>query len=180
MEFNKQNIINKVKEAQQSTVLMDEGLRAYMLKVYNYMASGILLTGLVSLIFFKLSVVTDADGSITALTSLGNTIFLSGFKWIIMLAPLGIVFYMSARINKMSASSAQTTFWIFASLMGLSLSSIFLVYTGASITIHLKPERKIVLPKLVNATIDPLASVTTDSLKNIKDTSPVNKIPEAM
>ena len=58
MEFNKQNILNKVKEAQQSTVVMDEGLRAYMLKVYNYMASGILLTGLVSLIFFKLSVVT--------------------------------------------------------------------------------------------------------------------------
>ena len=61
MEFNKQNILNKVKEAQQSTVVMDEGLRAYMLKVYNYMASGILLTGLVSLIFFKLSVVTDAE-----------------------------------------------------------------------------------------------------------------------
>ena len=53
MEFNKQNILNKVKEAQQSTVVMDEGLRAYMLKVYNYMASGILLTGLISLIFFK-------------------------------------------------------------------------------------------------------------------------------
>ena len=134
MEFNKQNILNKVKEAQQSTVVMDEGLRAYMLKVYNYMASGILLTGLVSLILFKLSVVTDVNGSITALTSLGNTIFLSGFKWIIMLAPLGVVFYMSARINKMTASSAQTTFWVFASLMGLSLSSIFLVYTGASIT----------------------------------------------
>ena len=65
MEFNKQNILNKVKEAQQSTVVMDEGLRAYMLKVYNYMASGILLTGLVSLIFFKLSVVTDANGQAT-------------------------------------------------------------------------------------------------------------------
>jgi FtsH-binding integral membrane protein len=53
MEFNKQNILNKVKEAQQSTVVMDEGLRAYMLKVYNYMASGILLTGLISLIFLS-------------------------------------------------------------------------------------------------------------------------------
>jgi len=134
MIFNKQNLINKVKEAQQSTVVMDEGLRAYMLKVYNYMASGILLTGLVSLIFFKLSVVTDANGSIVALTSIGNTIFLSGFKWIVMLAPLGVVFYMSAKINKMAASTAQTTFWVFASLMGISLSSIFLTYTGASIT----------------------------------------------
>ena len=134
MEFNKQSMLNKVKEAQQSTVAMDEGLRAYMLKVYNFMASGILLTGLVSLIFFKLSVETDSNGSIVALTSLGNTIFLSGFKWIVMLAPLGVVFYMSARMNKMSVASAQTTFWVFASLMGLSLSSIFLVYTGASIT----------------------------------------------
>ncbi len=118
MIFNKQNLLNKVKEAQQSTVVMDEGLRAYMLKVYNYMASGILLTGLVSLIFFKLSVVTDANGSIVALTSIGNTIFLSGFKWIVMLAPLGVVFYMSAKINKMSASTAQTTFWVFAFVNG--------------------------------------------------------------
>ena len=108
MIFNKQNLLNKVKEAQQSTVVMDEGLRAYMLKVYNYMASGVLLTGLVSLIFFKLSVVTDANGSITALTSLGNTIFLSGFKWIVMLAPLGVVLYMSARINKTYISSIYT------------------------------------------------------------------------
>ena len=59
MEFNKQNILNKVKEAQQSTVVMDEGLRAYMLKVYNYMATGILLTGIVALLTFKMSVVTN-------------------------------------------------------------------------------------------------------------------------
>ena len=72
MELNKNNILNRVKEAQQSTIVMDEGLRAYMLKVYNFMASGILLTGLVSLLFFKLSVVTDANGSIVALTSVGN------------------------------------------------------------------------------------------------------------
>jgi len=134
METNKKGILGRAREAQQSTAVMDEGLRAYMLKVYNFMASGILLTGLVSLIFFKLSVVTDANGSIVALTSIGNTIFLSGFKWVVMLAPLGVVFYMSARMGKMSVASAQTTFWIFASLMGLSLSSIFLVYTGASIT----------------------------------------------
>ncbi|MAV61976.1 MAG: hypothetical protein CMI80_00635 [Candidatus Pelagibacter sp.] len=134
MEFNKENILNKVKEAQQSTVVMDEGLRAYMLKVYNYMASGILLTGLIALIAFKLSVVTDANGSIVSLTEIGNAIYLSGLKWIVMLAPLGIVIYMSFGINKMSASKAQGTFWIFAALMGLSLSSIFLVYTGMSIT----------------------------------------------
>ena len=134
MEFNKQNILNKVKSATQSTVVMDEGLRSYMLKVYNYMASGILITGIISLLFFKLSVNTDASGAIVSLTSLGNTLFFSGFKWIVMLAPLGVVFYMSFGINKMSASKAQITFWIFAALMGLSLSSIFLFYTGTSIT----------------------------------------------
>ena len=134
MEFNKQNILNKVKEAQQSTVVMDEGLRAYMLKVYNYMASGILLTGLVALLSFKMSVVTDANGSITALTQIGNALYHSGLKWIVMLAPLGVVLYMSFGINKMSAAKAQSTFWVFASLMGLSLSSIFLIYTGMSIT----------------------------------------------
>jgi len=59
MQFNKQNILNKVREATKSTVVMDEGLRAYMLKVYNYMATGILLTGIIALISFKMSVVTD-------------------------------------------------------------------------------------------------------------------------
>ena len=133
MEFNKQNIINKVKEAQKTTVVMDEGLRAYMLKVYNYMATGILLTGIIALLSFKISVVTDSSGAITGFTSFGNTLFFSGLKWLVMLAPLGIVFYMSFGINKMSATKAQTTFWVFAALMGLSLSWILLVYTGASV-----------------------------------------------
>ena len=133
MEFNKQNILNKVKAATQTTVVMDEGLRAYMLKVYNYMATGVLLTGIVALISFNISVVTDASGAIVSFTEFGNTLFFSGFKWFVMLAPLGIVFYMSFGINKMSASNAQTVFWIFAALMGLSLSWILLVYTGKSV-----------------------------------------------
>ena len=134
MEFNKQNIFNKVKEAQQSTVVMDEGLRAYMLKVYNYMATGILLTGIIALLTFKMSVVTNDSGAIVGLTQIGNALYLSGLKWVVMLAPLGVVFYMSFGIKKMSASKAQTTFWVFASLMGLSLSSILLIYTGLSVT----------------------------------------------
>ena len=134
MEFDKKGILGRAKVAQQSTVVMDEGLRAYMLKVYNYMATGILLTGIIALLTFKMSVVTDAGGSIVGLTQMGNAIYLSGLKWIVMLAPLGIVFYMSFGINKMSASKAQTTFWIFAALMGLSLSSILLIYTGMSVT----------------------------------------------
>ena len=135
MEFNKKGILGRAKEsAQQSSVVMDEGLRAYMLKVYNYMATGILMTGIIALLTFKMSVVTDSSGSIVGLTQVGNAIYMSGLKWLVMLAPLGIVFYMSFGINKMSAAKAQTTFWIFAALMGLSLSSILLVYTGMSIT----------------------------------------------
>ena len=133
MEFNRENILNKSTTAKKA-VVMDEGLRAYMLKVYNYMATGVLLTGIVALLSFKMSVVTDANGSIVALTEFGNAIYLSGLKWIVMLAPLAIVFYMSFGINKMSSSKAQTTFWVFAALMGLSLSSILLVYTGLSVT----------------------------------------------
>ncbi len=134
MDFNKKGILGRAAETAKSTVVIDEGLRAYMLKVYNYMATGILLTGIVALLTFKMSVVTNDSGSIVALTSIGNAIYMSGLKWIVMLAPLGIVFYMSFGINKMSASKAQTTFWIFAALMGLSLSSILLVYTGMSVT----------------------------------------------
>ena len=132
MEFNKQNIQSKVTSS--TTHVIDEGLRAYMLKVYNYMASGILITGFISLILFKLSVVTAADGSIAGLTGLGNTLYNSALMWVVMLAPLGVVFYMSFGIKNMSAAKAQGTFWVFAALMGASLSSIFLIYTGASIT----------------------------------------------
>ena len=132
MEFNKQNILNKVREARKSTVVMDEGLRAYMLKVYNFMASGILLTGIVAYISFNMAVVTDGS-VIVSFTEFGNALFFSGLKWIVMLAPLGVVFYMSFGIKKMSSAKAQTVFWIFAALMGLSLSWILLIYTQTSI-----------------------------------------------
>jgi len=131
MEFNKQNIQSKITTAE--THVIDEGLRAYMLKVYNYMASGIFLTGVISLLLFKLSVVMTPDGSI-ALTSIGEVLYNSALMWVVMLAPLGVVIYMSFGIRKMSSAKAQMTFWIFAALMGASLSSIFLVYTGESIT----------------------------------------------
>ena len=135
MATDKKGILARARAAaRETTAVTDEGLRAYMLKVYNYMATGILLTGIIALITFKTSVVTDASGSIVALTEVGNAIYLSGLKWIVMLAPLGVVFYISFGINKMSASKAQTTFWIFAALMGLSLSSILLLYTGLSVT----------------------------------------------
>ena len=113
---------------------IDAGLRAHMLKVYNYMTTALLLTGLVAFFFGKASIVTNDLGQIVALTGIGNALFNSSLRWIVMLAPLGLVFYISFKINKMSLSSAQLTFWIFSTLMGLSLASIFIVYTGASIT----------------------------------------------
>ena len=131
MELNRQNATTK---SSTSEAIIDQGLRAYMLKVYNYMASGVLLTGVIALIFFKLAVVTGASGEITGLTNFGSTIYTSGLKWVIMLAPLGVVFYMSFNIAKMTSAKAQSTFWVFAALMGASLSSIFLMYTGESIT----------------------------------------------
>ena len=114
-------------------VVIDEGLRAYMLKVYNYMTTGLLLTGLVAYFFGKASIVTNELGQISGITPIGAMLFGSPLKWVVMLAPLGFVFYLSARINKMSVSSAQITFWIFSAIMGLSLASIFIVYTQASI-----------------------------------------------
>ena len=131
MESNKQTSTTR---SSASEAIIDEGLRAYMLKVYNYMGSGVLLTGVIALMFFKMAVVTSDGGEIIGLTNFGNSIYNSGLKWVIMLAPLGVVFYMSFGIAKMSAAKAQTTFWVFAALMGASLSSIFLMYTGASIT----------------------------------------------
>ena len=111
---------------------IDEGLRAYMLKVYNYMTTGLVLTGFIAYFFGKASVAAFTPNGVI-LTSLGQALFNSGLSWIIMLAPLGFVFYLSARINKMSVSSAQITFWLFASIMGLSLASIFVQFTGTSI-----------------------------------------------
>ena len=112
---------------------IDQGLRAYMLRVYNYMASGVAITGVVAYLIYAMSVVTGADGAITGLTPFGNFIFNTPFKWVVIFAPLGMVFFLSARINSMSLSGAQIAFWVFAALMGLSIASIFLVYAHASI-----------------------------------------------
>ena len=135
MEFNKQNIQSKVRAAE--THVIDEGLRVYMLKVYNYMASGIFITGFISLILFKFSGgynIQVTPMGITGTNGFGDLIYKSPLMWVLMLAPLGVVLYMSFGIRKMSVVKAQTTFWIFAALMGASLSSIFLIYTGTSIT----------------------------------------------
>ena len=128
LNFNKRSFTKTTDQE-----VIDEGLRAYMLKVYNYMTTGLLFTGLVAYFFGKASIVTGEMGQIVGVTSIGALLFGSPLKWVVMLAPLGFVFYLSARIKKMSVSSAQITFWIFSAIMGLSLASIFIVYTQASI-----------------------------------------------
>ncbi len=103
----------------------DAGLRAYMLSVYNYMLSGVLLTGLVALGMAYTGAVNALFNPATGSPSL--------LGWLVMLAPLGMVFFLSFRVNKMSDSAAQATFWAFAVVMGMSMSTIFLRYTGTSI-----------------------------------------------
>ncbi|MEQ1943796.1 Bax inhibitor-1/YccA family protein [Mesorhizobium sp. VNQ89] len=118
---------------------IDEGLRAYMIKVYNLMALGLVITGVAALATVMMATTNDPTAAATTLpngkmlTSLGLALYASPLKWVVMLAPLGMVFFLSARIQSLSVSAAQTTFWIFAALMGISLSSIFLVYTTQSI-----------------------------------------------
>ena len=131
MEFNKQS---STVRSSASEAIIDQGLRAHMLKVYNYMAAGVLLTGIVALFCFKMAAITSAEGQIIGLTNFGNAILNSGLKWVIMLSPLAIVFYMSFGAAKISTSKAQTLFWIFCILMGASLTYLFVIFTGLSIT----------------------------------------------
>jgi FtsH-binding integral membrane protein len=97
----------------------DAGLRSYMLSVYNYMASGVLLTGIVALLF--------------ASSGMAAQVMATPLKWLIIFAPLAFVFGMSFGVNRMQTGTLQALFWGFAVAMGLSMSTIFLVYTGTSI-----------------------------------------------
>ena len=103
--------------ATQASPTIDEGLRSYMLQVYNYMASGLALTGLIAYMLFQATAVIGSNGEIVGLTSLGATLYNGPMMWVVALAPLGVVMYMSFGIQKMSASRAQTVFWIFAALI---------------------------------------------------------------
>jgi FtsH-binding integral membrane protein len=119
---------------------IDEGLRAHMLRVYNYMLVGLTLTGLLALGTFNLATTGDPQAAVAMmpngvmLTQLGATLYSGLTRWVVLLAPLGLVFFLSFRIQKMSVSAAQLTFWIYSALMGISLSSIFIIYTASSIT----------------------------------------------
>ncbi len=99
---------------------IDVGLRSYMLRVYNYMASGLALTGIVAYV-------------VANTPALMQAIYGTPLMWLVMLSPLAFVLFLSFRIHRMRASTAQLVFWLFSGVMGLSLASIFIVYTQTSI-----------------------------------------------
>ena len=101
------------------SAVIDQGLRQHMLQVYNYMAAGLGVTGAVAWLTYHSGFV--------------QTIYRTPLLFVVMLAPLVVVFVLSAQINRMSVAAASLTFYVYSALMGLSLSSIFLVYSGASI-----------------------------------------------
>jgi uncharacterized protein len=113
-------------------VAIDAGLRAYMIRVYNYMAAGVALTGVVAWLTFSAAVVQTSAG--LQLTAFGQAVFQGPLLWILMLAPLGLVFAISFGINRLQPGTALTLFFVYAGLLGVSLASIFLIYTGESIT----------------------------------------------
>jgi FtsH-binding integral membrane protein len=103
------------------STVYDAGLRRHMLSIYNYMASGILLSGVIALGF--------------AYSGMAEAVMMTPLRWIIALSPLAFVMVMSFGTNRLSAAAMQALFWAFSVAMGLSLSSIFLVYTGPSIAV---------------------------------------------
>ncbi len=133
----------------QTTVAVDEGLRAYLLKIYNYMVLGLAVTGLTSLGIYMLSITPDPAGAMKVLSNgtqvpvpIGKTLFLtpvgyyafvSPLKWAIVLSPLAMVLILSFTIERMRPAIAHVMFWIYAALIGLSLGAIFMMFTHSSI-----------------------------------------------
>ncbi|MER9297341.1 Bax inhibitor-1/YccA family protein [Mesorhizobium sp. M0621] len=118
--MNTPNLGYRTGAAAQTGAIFDEGLRQHMLRVYNYMGVGLVVTGLVAFM-------------ISSTPALYVPIFSSPLKWVVMLAPLAFVLLFSFKMQTMSAASAQAMFWAFCAVMGLSLASVFLVFTGTSI-----------------------------------------------
>ena len=140
---------------QAETAAIDAGLRSYMRRVYNYMMIGLAITGVAALGLYLLSVtgtVADASYVIRAgrvipvpagfvaqgrdilLTGIGYAVFVSPLKWAIIFAPLALVFGLSFGVERLRPATAQFLFWLYAAMVGLSLASIFLIYTHTSIT----------------------------------------------
>jgi hypothetical protein len=139
MAENLRQYQTRVAAGTQADAAIDQGLRAYMIKVYNLMGLGLVITAVAALGTVMLATTTDPSAAVATLpngkmlTSLGLALYGSPLRWVVMLAPLGLVFFLGFRVHTMSLQAAQTTFWAYAALVGVSLSSIFLVYTSASI-----------------------------------------------
>ncbi len=139
-DFDRNATLRYGGRAGQAGLAVDQGLRSYMLGVYNNMVLGLAVTGLVALGTKMLTLTSDPSQAVarfhnTYLTSLGASLYLSPLRYVVMLAPLAFVMFLSFRIDRMSAASARNMFLAFAATMGLSLSSILLVYTGQSVAL---------------------------------------------
>ena len=115
--------------SQADAAQIDAGLREYMLRVYNYMGSGLALTGILAFLVANTGALQQLFFQISPQGGVG----LTGLGWLVTIAPIGLVLALSFGIQRMSASTAQSLFWVYAGLMGVSLSSVLLVYTGASV-----------------------------------------------
>lgn len=115
--------------SQAEAAQIDAGLRAYMLRVYNYMASGLALTGIVAWLVAN----TPAIQEVFFQVGLRGQLVPTGLGWVAIIAPLGLVFWLSYGVGRMRGQTAQTLFWVYAALMGVSLASLLFVYTGASV-----------------------------------------------
>ena len=118
-------------------VAYDMGLRAHMIRVYNYMASGVALTGVAAWLTYQMAggdAIRVTGNTVVGLTPIGQALFHGPLMWVLLLAPLGLVFFLSFRIQRMEASTARLLFFVYAGLLGVSLASIFVVYTQASLT----------------------------------------------
>ena len=113
---------------------IDAGLRAYMIRVYNYMAAAVALSGVVAWLTYNAAVVTDTTGKITGLTPFGQMVLSTPAMIVLLLGTLGLVFFISFRIQRLQFTTALMLFMVYAGLLGVTLTPIFLVYTGASIT----------------------------------------------
>jgi FtsH-binding integral membrane protein len=113
---------------------IDAGLRAYMIRVYNYMAAAVALSGVVAWLTYNAAVVTDSAGKITGLTPFGQMVLSTPAMIVLLLGTLGLVFFISFRIQRLQFTTALMLFMVYAGLLGVTLTPIFVVYTGASIT----------------------------------------------
>jgi len=121
---------DRMTPAQARAAEIDVGLREYMLRVYNYMASGLALTGLIAYVTAN----TPALLNMLYAAAPGGAVHPTLLGWIAMISPLAFIFAISFGIQRMQASTAQLIFWLFAAVMGLSMANIFLAFTGTSIT----------------------------------------------